>query len=68
MKNNLIEGLHYYFDQSIGLKGAIVFTEAYHLQRGKCCGNKCRHCPYFPKYEKGTSNTTVDKKFPNNLE
>ncbi len=26
--------------------GAIVFTEAFHLKRGKCCGSKCRHCPY----------------------
>lgn len=23
-----------------------VFTELTHLKRGKCCGNKCRHCPY----------------------
>ena len=26
--------------------GMMVFTEAYHLQRGYCCGNGCRHCPY----------------------
>ena len=26
--------------------GYTVFTEAAHRQRGKCCGNKCRHCPY----------------------
>ena len=30
-----------------------VFTEQYHLNRGYCCGNKCRHCPYWPKYRKG---------------
>ncbi|MCG9881787.1 MAG: DUF5522 domain-containing protein [Bacteroidia bacterium] len=24
----------------------MVFTEAFHLQRGYCCGNGCRHCPY----------------------
>jgi hypothetical protein len=23
-----------------------VFTEAYHLRRGRCCGSRCRHCPY----------------------
>jgi len=23
-----------------------VFTELFHLERGKCCGNQCRHCPY----------------------
>jgi uncharacterized protein (TIGR00290 family) len=24
----------------------MVFTEAYHLKRGYCCKNRCRHCPY----------------------
>jgi hypothetical protein len=24
----------------------MVFTAAYHLKRGYCCGNGCRHCPY----------------------
>ncbi len=24
----------------------LVFTEAYHLKRGSCCGSGCRHCPY----------------------
>ena len=23
-----------------------VFTAAYHLKRGYCCGSNCRHCPY----------------------
>ena len=26
--------------------GIMVMTAAYHLKRGACCGNKCRHCPY----------------------
>lgn len=26
--------------------GYIVFTEKYHLKRGYCCKNRCRHCPY----------------------
>lgn len=26
--------------------GYTVFTELTHLKRGKCCGNRCRHCPY----------------------
>ncbi len=26
--------------------GNTVFTAAYHLKRGNCCGNQCRHCPY----------------------
>lgn len=24
----------------------MVFTRIAHLQRGRCCGNGCRHCPY----------------------
>jgi hypothetical protein len=27
-------------------EGYIVFTEKYHLKRGYCCKNGCRHCPY----------------------
>jgi hypothetical protein len=26
--------------------GKMVFTAAYHMKRGSCCGNDCRHCPY----------------------
>jgi hypothetical protein len=26
--------------------GRMVFTERYHLRRGYCCGNGCRHCPF----------------------
>ena len=26
--------------------GRVVFTEAYHLRRGHCCGSGCRHCPW----------------------
>ena len=25
---------------------SLVFTAAYHLQKGYCCGYGCRHCPY----------------------
>ncbi|KAG7514128.1 hypothetical protein JOB18_026020 [Solea senegalensis] len=32
-----------YVDPASGYK---VFTEYAHLQRGKCCGSACRHCPY----------------------
>ena len=24
----------------------LVFTAAYHLKRGYCCGSGCRHCPF----------------------
>ncbi|KAI9208154.1 uncharacterized protein BJ171DRAFT_595962 [Polychytrium aggregatum] len=26
--------------------GYSVFTELSHKQRGYCCGNRCRHCPF----------------------
>lgn len=26
--------------------GFYVFTRSYHLKRGTCCKNGCRHCPY----------------------
>ncbi|MEK7357839.1 MAG: cysteine-rich CWC family protein [Bdellovibrionota bacterium] len=36
-----VEGDDFYYE-----KGLVVFTEAYHLKRGECCNNGCRHCPY----------------------
>ncbi|KAF8297080.1 hypothetical protein TcYC6_0083960 [Trypanosoma cruzi] len=26
--------------------GQIVLTRHFHIKRGICCGNRCRHCPY----------------------
>jgi hypothetical protein len=37
--------------------GFCVFTEKYHLKRGYCCGNGCRHCPFVPRHEKGNTKT-----------
>ena len=28
------------------VSGYRVFTEAYHLRRGRCCQSGCRHCPF----------------------
>jgi len=39
----------------------VVFTTLFHIQRGQCCGNGCKHCPYDPKYKKG--NVVVAKEF-----
>jgi len=36
----------YYYEN-----GLMVFTAAYHLKRGYCCKNACRHCPYGFKKE-----------------
>jgi len=38
----LIKGEDYYINKD----GYKVFTEKYHLKRGFCCNNKCKHCPY----------------------
>jgi hypothetical protein len=36
-----LEPEDYYFDGPY-----MVFTAAYLLKRGTCCGSGCRHCPY----------------------
>lgn len=38
----LVEKVHYYVNED----GLIVFTAQYHLEKGYCCGNGCRHCPF----------------------
>ena len=38
----VIEGIQYYID----VDGKWVFTEVHHKERGYCCGNACRHCPF----------------------
>jgi hypothetical protein len=42
MKQALIEGEDYYLNE----KGLLTFTAKYLLDRGYCCGNGCKHCPY----------------------
>lgn len=44
------EGIDYYFNE----EGLMVFTAAYHVKRGYCCKNKCKHCPW--KYGKPQDN------------
>lgn len=41
---------YYYFEN-----GLLVYTAAYHLERGSCCGSGCRHCPYEPKHIQGNT-------------
>jgi len=38
----LIEGKDFYIDKD----GNYVFMASYLLERGTCCGNGCKHCPY----------------------
>ena len=44
----LEEGIHYYMEGE-----RVIFTALAHIKRGVCCGEYCRHCPYFPKHTKG---------------
>ena len=36
------EGEEFYYNE----EGLMVLTEKYHLERGYCCGNGCKHCPF----------------------
>ena len=40
-KGPLIENVDFYIEN-----GFYVFTEHYLRERGYCCENACRHCPY----------------------
>lgn len=42
MKKPLIEKEDFYYNE----EGNMVMTEKCHLNRGYCCGNGCKHCPY----------------------
>ena len=54
--SKLEEGIHYIVNED----GRVVFTALYLIQQGKCCGNGCTNCPYFPKHTKG--NLVLAKK------
>jgi hypothetical protein len=36
-------GERFYVDPTTGL---LVMTALAHLERGRCCGSGCRHCPW----------------------
>jgi hypothetical protein len=40
--NNKLEASDFYINED----GFMVFTASYHLKRGYCCKNGCKHCPY----------------------
>ena len=40
--NRLEQGVDYYFNED----GLMVLTEIFHLKKGFCCGNGCKHCPF----------------------
>lgn len=47
----ILEGIHYYLEGE-----RVVFTDIFHFQRGSCCDNGCRHCPYTKPRKKGNKN------------
>lgn len=49
-----MEEAKYYLDN-----GMVVFTEKFLLDRGFCCNNGCRHCPY-----KKLNNEYIKTDFP----
>ena len=54
----LTEGRDYYLDSN----GYMVFTEKYHLERGYCCKNGCRHCPW--EYSTGKEQNEIKDSSP----
>jgi hypothetical protein len=40
--SRLVEGEDFYYNDF----GYMVLTEKFHLAKGFCCGNGCKHCPY----------------------
>lgn len=46
--SEFIKDIDYYMEGE-----RVIFTALFHINRGQCCGNGCRHCPYTPKHTKG---------------
>ncbi|HEY1022797.1 MAG TPA: DUF5522 domain-containing protein [Flavisolibacter sp.] len=61
MKQSWIEGEDYYVNED----GRVVFTAQYLLERGYCCGNGCRHCPYDYKAVAEPKRSVLLEKRPN---
>ena len=49
-------------DYYLNENGKVVFTEEYHLRRGRCCGSGCKHCPFEPKHIKGNENVAIRER------
>jgi hypothetical protein len=56
-KTEFIENIDYYYEN-----GLMVLTELYHLNRGYCCGNGCRHCPFDEENLFKTQSSTLKSK------
>ena len=42
MAETFVKGEDYYINEA----GLYVFTAKYLKERGYCCGNGCKHCPF----------------------
>lgn len=54
--NDIKENEDFYYNE----QGYKVFTEKFHLKRGYCCKNGCKHCPY--SYDKKTDRFIKNKR------
>ena len=59
-KKDFIQGVDYYLEE-----GFVIFTEKYLKEKGECCGNGCRHCPFHPKNIKGSISTEQESSLSN---
>lgn len=50
--DGLVQGVDYFLSP----EGYRIMSEKYLRDRGYCCGNGCKNCPYFPKATKGNTN------------
>ncbi|MAF91081.1 MAG: DUF5522 domain-containing protein [Bdellovibrionota bacterium] len=65
---SLVQGRDYYIEN-----GFWVFTEKFHIEKGMCCENQCRHCPYQSKTElkpeiKENLQSYLQKEYPSSDE
>jgi len=46
MDESLIEGIDFIYNNA----GDIELTPTYLIKQQKCCGTKCKHCPFRPRH------------------
>lgn len=52
----LVKDIDFYINE----EGLYVFTEKHHKERGYCCKNGCKHCPY--GFKKQTDKKDISPK------
>lgn len=48
------------FDENYKFPDLRPLTKEYLLERGSCCGSKCKNCPYTPKHVLGSKDIQDD--------